>query len=57
MDYSLLLDFDRDLFFHINGGGSLFMDQFMQTLTCGLTWIPLYLALVCLVVKNNETMP
>ena len=57
MDYSLLLDFDRDLFFHINGGGSLFMDQFMQTLTCGLTWIPLYLSLVCLVVKNNETMP
>lgn len=57
MDYSLLLDFDRDLFFHINGGGSLFMDQFMQTLTCGLTWIPLYLVLVCLVVKNNETMP
>ena len=33
------------------------MDQFMQTLTCGLTWIPLYLVLVCLVVKNNETMP
>ena len=46
MDYSLLLDFDRDLFFHINGGGSLFMDQFMQTLNCGLTWIPLYLVLV-----------
>ena len=57
MDYSLLLDFDRDLFFHINGGGSLFLDQFMQALTCGLTWIPVYLALVCLVVKNNETMP
>ncbi|MGI6222850.1 MAG: phosphatase PAP2 family protein [Prevotella sp.] len=33
------------------------MDQLMVALTSGFTWIPLYLALICMVVKNNETMP
>ena len=56
MNIQALLDLDRELFFNLNGGGSLFMDGFMQVLTSGLTWVPLYIALVCLVVKNNETM-
>ena len=56
MNIQSLLDLDRELFFNLNGGGSLFMDGFMQVLTSGLTWVPLYIALVCLVVKNNETM-
>ena len=56
MDIQSLLDLDREMFFLLNGGGSLFMDEFMSVLTSGLTWIPLYIALVCLVVKNNETM-
>ena len=39
-----------------NGGSSLFLDNLAVTLTNGLTWIPLYLALFYIVVKNNETM-
>lgn len=32
------------------------MDQIVWVLTSGLTWIPLYLALFYIVVRNNETM-
>ena len=39
-----------------NNSSSLFYDTFAQVLTNGLTWIPLYLALIYLVIKNNETM-
>lgn len=39
-----------------NSSSSLFYDNFAQVLTNGLTWIPLYLALIYLVIKNNETM-
>lgn len=40
----------------MNGSDSLFIDGVVTTLTNGLTWIPLYLALFYLVIKNNETM-
>ncbi len=39
-----------------NGSSSLFYDNLVQVLTSGYTWIPLYLALIYLVIKNNETM-
>ena len=42
------------LFF--NGSNSLFLDGMMQAWTSGFTWIPLYVALFYLIVKNNETM-
>ncbi len=32
----------------------MFVDTLMLTLTSGLTWIPLYIALLFLVIKNNE---
>lgn len=51
-----LLDLDRSLLFFFNGSHSLFLDNLAMTLTSGLTWIPLYLALLCVVIKNNETM-
>lgn len=39
-----------------NGSNSLFTDHLAETLTAGVLWIPLYVALFYLVLKNNETM-
>lgn len=39
-----------------NGSHSLFLDSLVTYLTCGATWIPLYIGLFILVMKNNETM-
>ena len=50
------MEMDRQLLLFLNGSDSVFFDRFVMTLTSGLTWIPLYLALLYIVVKNNETM-
>lgn len=50
------IDIDRSLLALFNGSDSLFMDNLVLTLTSGLTWIPLYFALLYVVIKNNETM-
>ncbi|MGM9705643.1 MAG: phosphatase PAP2 family protein, partial [Prevotella sp.] len=50
------MDFDKELLLWFNGSDSIFMDNLMVVLTSGLTWIPLYLSLLYIVVKNNETM-
>lgn len=55
-DIQTILEVDRDLLFWFNGSGSLFIDRWMAILTCGFTWIPLYISLLYLVIKNNETM-
>ena len=47
---------DRFFISIFNGSGSMFIDELTLLLTNGLAWIPLYLALIVLVVKNNETM-
>lgn len=49
-------EIDHSLLQLFNGGSSLFLDNLAVTLTNGLTWIPLYLVLFYIVVKNNETM-
>lgn len=51
-----LITLDRNLLFLFNGSHSLFADNIMVVLTSGLTWIPFYLALLYMVIKNNETM-
>lgn len=56
MDIESILEFDRHLLSFFNGSNSLFADNWMLVLTSGFTWIPLYLSLLYLVVKNNETM-
>lgn len=48
MDISILQFF--------NGNGNLFLDRFVSYLSYGWTWIPLYITLFVLVVKNNKTM-
>ena len=49
-------DIDQYLLLLLNGSDSLFLNRLMIFLTTGMTWIPLYLALLYMVVKNNETM-
>jgi undecaprenyl-diphosphatase len=56
MDIQTIIDIDRQLLGIINGNHNMFLDTLMLTLTSGLMWIPLYVALLYLVVKNNETM-
>lgn len=53
---SHIMDIDQYLLLLLNGSDSLFLDRLMTFLTTGMTWIPLYLALLYMVVKNNETM-
>ena len=56
MNVLTIADIDRSLLFFLNGSDSLFYDNFMSVLTSGFTWIPLYIALLAIVIKNNETM-
>jgi len=56
MDFQALYECDRELLLWLNGSDSLFLDNLMLVLTSGLTWIPLYVSLLYLVVKNSETM-
>lgn len=50
------IDLDKQLLLSLNGSESLFMDGLVKTLTTASTWIPLYLALLYVVMKNNDTV-
>ncbi len=56
MDFQTVNDIDRSILSVFNDNHSLFFDTLMVTLTSGVTWVPLYVALLYLVIKNNETM-
>lgn len=47
---------DRFFLYVFNGSDSMFVDELALLLTNGFTWIPLYVALIVLVVKNNEVL-
>lgn len=49
-----LIQYDKELLLWFNGSDSLFFDGFVKTLTTATTWIPLYLALFYMVLKNND---
>ena len=51
-----LLELDRQVLFFFNGSDSLFWDSMVGILTNGLTWIPLYICLIYLVIKNKESV-
>ena len=55
MDWNALIDTDKQLLLTLNGSDSLFLDGLATTLTYAPTWIPLYIALLFLVVKNNDS--
>ena len=47
---------DRMWFEAWNGSSSLLMDRLMLDVTTWWVWIPLYLALIMLIIQNNETI-
>lgn len=56
MDWDSIIQMDKQLLLTLNGSDSLFLDYLVKTLTTATTWIPLYLSLFCIVVKNNDNM-
>mgnify|MGYP002625606120 CR=1 FL=1 len=56
MDINKLIDFDRWLLLAVNGSDSLFFDALADALTTAATWIPLYVALFYMVMKNNASV-
>lgn len=56
MDWQALIDLDKQLLLWFNGSQSLYLDSLVRTLTNALTWIPFYLALFFVVIKNNESV-
>ena len=56
MDWQTLIDLDKQLLLWFNGSPSLYLDTLVRTLTNALTWIPFYLTLFFVVIKNNENV-
>lgn len=56
MDFSKIQDMDMQVLSLFNGSDYIMLDQMVQILTSGLTWIPLYVMLFFVVMRNNETM-
>lgn len=48
-----LISLDRQLLLWLNGSGSVYLDGLAWTLTSAVTWVPLYVALLWMVVRNN----
>ena len=55
MDFQPIIDFDKQLLLLLNGSESLFFDTLVTTLTNVLTWVPLYISLLILVIKNSDS--
>ena len=56
MSITELSGIDKYILYWFNGSNYLFEDGLVSLLTSGMTWIPLYIALFYLVMKNNDTM-
>ena len=56
MHFSKIQDMDMQVLSLFNGSDNIMLDQMVQILTSGLTWIPLYVMLFFVVMRNNETM-
>jgi len=54
MDIQQLIDFDQELLLKLNGSDSLFWDGFMWIATSTSTWIPIAIALLYVILKNNK---
>ncbi len=53
---SMIEAFDKQCLLFVNGSDSLYLDRVVKSLTNALTWIPLYLSLFYLVLKNNDNI-
>lgn len=56
MEWETLIQLDRQLLLALNGSESLYLDTLVYTLTTAVTWVPLYVSLFYLVLKNNDAM-
>ena len=54
MNIQPFIDLDQELLLKINGSDSLFWDGFMWTATNMLTWIPIAVVLLYVILKNNK---
>ena len=54
MNIQPIIDLDQELLLKINGSDSLFWDGFMWTATNMLTWIPMAVVLLYVILKNNK---
>ena len=54
MDIQQLINFDQQLLLQLNGSDSLFWDGFMWIATKTITWIPMAIALLYVIFKNNK---
>lgn len=54
MSLDTLIQLDWQWLRSFNGSDSLFWDGFIATCTAGLTWVPLYMALVYMIVRNSD---
>ncbi len=53
MDWSQI---DLGILHFFNGSDNIALDDIVVSLTNGFVWIPLFLSLIYLIIKNNETM-
>lgn len=51
-----IIHYDKQLLLLLNGSDSVFLDWMVMTLTNALTWIPLYLSLLYVVIKTNRNV-
>lgn len=49
-----IVEFDKSILLFLNGSDSLFLDGFFLTLTKTSTWIPLFICMLFVVIKNNN---
>ena len=45
---------DDKLFPLMNGSDNLFLDGVMTSITSAYTWIPLFLSLIFIIIRNND---
>ena len=55
MDFQSIIEFDKQLLLLLNGSESLFLDALVLILTNAWTWVPLYISLLIVVIKNSES--
>ena len=56
MDFSTIQNIDFQVLQWFNGSNNVILDQLAVVLTSGVTWIPLYVVLFIVVMRNNKTM-
>lgn len=52
----VLESLDRSALLAVNGSDSLYLDRMAHVLTTAITWVPLYISLFIVVLRNNDTV-